>query len=136
MHVDTKKGWSKRDRMVEENYIADKYLQKLKDAGLHISRPIPCYNYGNRVYKPKDVKGNSFPENIHGPFPREMDAPDLVLFREGNLWIVNHHTGVPHMVPGDFVTYWSSIEEAMEDVLDYFFGNPRRMQNEIKRYIE
>jgi hypothetical protein len=35
---------------------------------------------------------------------------------------------IPDPGPGDFVNEWNSIDEALEDILDFFFGDPSRMQ--------
>jgi hypothetical protein len=59
---------------------------------------------------------------------REFDAPALWLFAEKATWVVKLHEYTPGPGPGDFHHTYDELPEAIEDVLDYYFGNPDRMQ--------
>lgn len=38
--------------------------------------------------------------------------------------------------PGDFLNEWNSPEEAVQDILDFYFGNPDRMEMKAKARIK
>jgi hypothetical protein len=40
---------------------------------------------------------------------------------------------IPSPGPGDFLNRWPTAEEAIDDVLDYYFGDPSRMEPLRKR---
>jgi hypothetical protein len=85
---------------------------------------------GVTVVKPAAVAGHSLPglAEASGGF---LDAPGLYLHGDGGRWFVTSHDYVPGPGPGDFVNEWATPEEAVADVLDFYFGSPARM--EIKR---
>ncbi|MBZ0186266.1 MAG: hypothetical protein K8F91_08470, partial [Candidatus Obscuribacterales bacterium] len=120
------------------------YLQKLRDAGLFVSSPYsPTHGWpdGVRVGKPTTTRGNSIPGYkagyiVIGPDadePPEMDAPMVVLYSVDNKWIVHSQECVPKLGPGDFVNVWSTPEEAISDILDFFLGDPERMEKKTER---
>ena len=60
-----------------------------------------------------------------------FDAPGLYLHSDGVKWFVTSQDYVPGPGPGDFVREWTTPEEAVADILDFYFGSPIRM--DIKR---
>lgn len=94
-----------------------------------------------RVGKPTAVPGHNIPGYNAGYLvigseaeePPEMDAPMVVLYNVDNKWIVHSQECVPKLGPGDFVNVWSTPEEAISDILDFFFGNPERMEKKAER---
>ena len=38
------------------------------------------------------------------------------------------------MEDGDFLNTWDTPEEAVQDILDYYLGNPERMQVKADRW--
>ena len=55
------------------------------------------------------------------------NGPSMVLYYFENKWIVYSVKFAGGMGPGDFVNEWDTIEEAYDDIIDYFFGNSARM---------
>jgi hypothetical protein len=118
--------------------IQEKYLQQLRDAGLFVSSaysPTHAWPDGVRVGKPTSTPGNSIPDFETGyivlgdaPLPPDMDAPMVVLCWSGDLWRVYGQDSAGGMTPADFVNEWSSPDEAIRDILAFYFGDPRRMK--------
>jgi hypothetical protein len=86
-----------------------------------------------RIEKPIGVRGNSIPDkDVWMGFKthddRESDAPALWLFADNANWVVLLHEYVPGPGPGDFRHTYACLGDAIADVLDYYFGNPDRMQ--------
>jgi hypothetical protein len=118
--------------------IEQKYIEQLRNAGLFVSEPYPeghGWEYGVRVGKPGTTQSNSIvgydPSYItigDAPEPPEMDAPMVVLYRKGDKWIVHAQDSVPNPGPADFQNVWTSPEDAIQDMLDFYFGNAERMR--------
>lgn len=118
--------------------IDQQYLQRLREAGLFISEPYPDghgWGHGVRIGKPSTKPGNSIPGYDaayitigDAPEPPEMDAPMVVLYSTGVAWIVHSQECAPKLGPGDFQNVWPSPDEAVNDILDFYFGDPQRMQ--------
>jgi hypothetical protein len=117
--------------------IPERYLDKLRAAGLLISKLfVPNHRWfpgGVIVSKPTSVAGHSLPgyEARWGITEITLNAPSLWFHCDGDKWFVTSHDYIPGPGLGDFVNEWSSPEEAVADILDFFFGNPARM--DIKR---
>lgn len=81
------------------------------------------------IAKPSTTKGNSVPKHqcFWGMSEITLDAPTLTLHREGDEWIVSSLDYEPGPGPGDFVNRWGTADEAVADILDFFFGDPHRM---------
>jgi hypothetical protein len=47
--------------------------------------------------------------------------------RAGGRWVIDAVDHVPGPGPGDFVDRRDTPEEAVADILEFFFGDPRRM---------
>lgn len=50
---------------------------------------------------------------------------------DGKKWVVTVHDYIPGPGPGDFRNEWDTPEEAVTDILDFFFGDQTRMN--VKR---
>jgi hypothetical protein len=116
--------------------IAEAYLNRLRQAGLHVSHPIPVFAKGVWVCKPETVLGHNIPGyktgyitiDDDGPqCPDEIDAPMLKFMHVNNLWRVDGQDCAGGMGPADFIDEWSTPEEAISDILDFYFGDPTRM---------
>jgi len=123
--------------------IDENYLKRLRDAGLFVSEPFSeghGWEDGVRVGKPAQIQGNSIP-NYQGGYitigeeiqPPEMDAPFVVLLSRNEGWIVRAQECIPQPGMGDFINVWKTADEAIQDILDFFFGNPDRMNLKAKR---
>lgn len=116
--------------------IDKKYLDQLRAAGLHLSPPVPAFYNGVWVCKPKNVPGHSFPGPHSGyvvigddvPEPPEIDAPMLMFYTWDGEWVVRGQECVPSPGPADFQNAWQNPEDAISDILDFFFGDPTRME--------
>lgn len=110
--------------------IDDKYLNQLRSQGLRVSKPFNeghKFEFGVKIGKPETTKGNHIHNYSYGFGDTSVDAPVLCLFYSDNEWIVLLQDGVPNNEPGDFLNRWQTLEQAIEDILDYFFYNPERM---------
>jgi len=114
--------------------IPEQYLNQLRGVGLLISEPFvhghKAFPDGVIVAKPASVSGNAQAdfECWWGDTNIVLDAPGLWLHSDGESWIVTKHEYVPGPGPGDFRNVWATAEEAVTDILDFYFGNPERMQ--------
>lgn len=43
-------------------------------------------------------------------------------------WQVHLQEGIPNLEEADFIDEWSTPEEAVKDILDFYFGDPARME--------
>ncbi len=126
--------------------IEDKYLDQLRGAGLFVSPPYsPTHGFpdGVRVGKPTSTRGNAIPGHQDGyivigdaPLPPEMDAPMVVLFSMNNKWIVFAVDCSGGMGLGDFQNEWTTPQEAIQDILDFYLGDPKRMNLKAARIAE
>ncbi len=110
-----------------ENY----HLQILRNAGLFVSEPYPqghVLEFGVIVGKPTQVAGNFIPEFETAYDDIKMNAPMLTLFSTGEIWLTHMQEHIPVPGAGDFTNEWNCAEEAVNDILDYYFGNPTRMK--------
>lgn len=115
--------------------IDEMYLNKLRAAGLHVSDPIAAFGNGVWVCKPTSTPGNNILGYSSGyvslegeAICPETDAPMLKLILHDGIWQVNGQLGAGGMLPSDFIDDWTNAEDAVQDILDYYFGNPLRMQ--------
>ena len=114
--------------------IGEEYLAQLRERGLLASTPFSAERtlaHGVWVMKPAITEGNSVPEydmgyrDSSGTTP--CNAPPILIIPEDGKWAVWMQEGIPAMRPGDFKNHWSTEQEAIDDVLDFYFGNPERM---------
>ena len=87
------------------------------------------------VGKPVSTPGNSIPDYRENrvtidpmPLPPEMDAPMILFKMIDGIFVVNSVDHAGGMVPSDFVNQWSSGQEAVADILDFYFGDSKRME--------
>ncbi|MBZ0189091.1 MAG: hypothetical protein K8F91_22795, partial [Candidatus Obscuribacterales bacterium] len=50
-------------------------------------------------------------------------------------WIVRGQEHIPTPGPGDFENEWSTPEEAIKDILEFYFGDPGRMNLKAERKL-
>ncbi len=120
--------------------IPDEVLAQLRARGLLVSEdPFVAehvaYPDGVAIGKPSSVPGNSLPgpTSSWGDPGISCDAPSVVLHREGERWVVSAEDWVPGPGPGDFVHHWDTATQAVADILDFYFGDPRRMALKRRR---
>jgi hypothetical protein len=116
--------------------IPDQYLDQLRAVGLDVWEPfVPdhvAFPDGVEVAKPATVAGHSLPGfEAWDPAGVMYDAPGLWFHSDGRKWFVTSHDCIPGPGPGDFVNEWETPEEAVADILDFYFGSPARM--DVKR---
>lgn len=110
--------------------IADAHLGKLREAGLYVSKIFPTghrWQGGVRVAKPKGVGGNVVPDYVLTCDSLELNAPSIMFIQNGDKWDVFTQECVPQG-PNDLNNLWSTLEEAVEDILEFYFGDPERMR--------
>lgn len=111
----------------------DEAVQRLVDKGLLVG---PEHGFGGPwpersriVTKPREALGNCRPGDrtswgLDGPI---CDAPHLILAPELRGWTVECNQYVPGPGPGDFLHYWAALDEALDDIEDFYFGKPSRV---------
>lgn len=119
--------------------LEEHILERLKSAGLYVSRPYSSshgFPDGVRIGKPAATPGNSL-AGYHAGFavvgedaetPPKMDAPMVVLYCDGTKWIVYAQDSVPHPGPADFINQWPTPDQAVDDILAFYFGDAARMR--------
>lgn len=119
--------------------IPERCLARLRASGLDVSDPYSSnhlvYPDGVAIFKPATTIGNAIPgfESYDAVTGQLFDAPSLALHAENGRWIVTSHDIIPGPGPGDFVDVWDTPEQAVDDILAFFLGDPRRM--EVKRRV-
>lgn len=115
--------------------IPQNHIHQLRSAGLFVSEPwASTHIWPDHVMvgKPIDVKGNSiagYETSIGlGDQRIDLDAPPIRFFSDDGKWFVLAEEYCPGPGPGDFLDEWRTPEEAVDDILDFYFGDPRRMQ--------
>lgn len=98
-----------------------------------VSEPFPekhvAFPDGVAVAKPSSAGGNFMPGveigwGFDGP---TLDAPVVFLHQADGRWFVTSHDYIPGPGPGDFVDEWRSADDAVSDILEFYFGDPARM---------
>lgn len=116
----------------------EKYLQELRDRSLFVSKSYPAGHVlenGMWIAKPSEIPGNSIPE-YNGTYGKiAINAPAIMLYPTSEGWVVLHQAHVPELGPGDFKNVWQTLQEAVDDVIDFYFGNPERMQAINERIV-
>jgi hypothetical protein len=115
--------------------LPEQQIDRLRAAGLVVSEPFSsehqAYPNGLLVAKPVSVSGNSIPgyDSSFGFEPNvvAVDAPVVKIFANNDKWFVESYDCVPAPGPGDFLDEWNTLEEAIADILDLYFGDPSRM---------
>lgn len=110
--------------------IDEEHLHRLQSSGLHVSKVFPVghpWAGGVRVAKPKSVGGNKIENYSTKCDGLELNAPPMVFCPDGDKYDVFTEECVPQG-PCDIDNKWLTAEEAVDDILDFFFGNPQRMK--------
>ena len=105
-------------------------IAKLKQASLLVeSNFTGPYINGYTIAKPASTPGNTRKnwETYFGSEEIFCDAPSATLYPKNDKWIFKIWECVPGPGPGDFIIDFPSIMDAVEDILDYYFGDPSRM---------
>jgi hypothetical protein len=111
--------------------LKEEAIIKIKNAGLLVASIDPDTKFGNgySIAKPKYTAGNAR-ENYEFEFGSEeivCDAPGVTLYPNEQGWGIEVWDWVPGPGPGDFQQFFSSIDEAVLAILDYYFGDPLLM---------
>ncbi len=117
--------------------IDEKYIQQLRDRNLYVSLPFAkgrTLEGSVWIAKPTSIQGNCVPgyESAVGHVP--TDAPAILLRPTAEGWVVLNQEHIPELGPGDFKNVWQTQQEAVDDILDFYFGNPERMEIINQRY--
>ncbi|HEY9676766.1 MAG TPA: hypothetical protein V6C76_02105 [Drouetiella sp.] len=115
--------------------IDESILSRLRARNLFVSHPIPTLGGGVWVVKPESVPGNCIQGTRSGlnffidvpPCPNS-DAPMLKLIHDKDKWLVDGWDCAGDMGSADFVNEWGTPEQALDDIFDFFFGNPDRVR--------
>lgn len=119
--------------------IPEDQLKRLQDAGLFVSKParsthvMPDFVFIN---KPISVSGNSIPdfETQYGlDQALKFDTPFLRLYFDNQKWIVLGVDHTPAPGPGDFTSEWETVGEALDDIIDFYFGEAQRMNEKAQQ---
>jgi hypothetical protein len=121
--------------------IDEKYLNQLRAAGLHVSHPFQAFLSGVWVCKPTATPGHNMPGFSGGymnlgdepPCP-DIDAPMLAFYFSNDTWKVHGQDCSGEMGPADFIDEWTTPEEAVQDILDFYFGDPTRMARKVAEH--
>lgn len=119
--------------------IEETHLQRLRHAGLWVSDPYPeghSLEFGVRVAKPVETQGNSIPGFTSYCDDIKIDAPDLLLVSKTEGFCVYSQEHIPGPGPGDFTNVWPTAQEAIDDILDFYLGDPARMALKSKELEE
>jgi hypothetical protein len=112
----------------------NRHLAQLTQRGLIINR---CrsgpFRQGFTAYKPTGVPGNSRPD--YGPYGIGLepdgdtsDAPIAWLYPDFDgswTFLISAYAG--GVGPGDYFKRHAGLQTAVADVIEYYFGNPKRM---------
>lgn len=107
-------------------------FDRLKKVGLLVkSNPFGRHSVSYFISKPASILGNTR-KNCRrfvtiGSEKIVCDAPSTKFFLEGDKWVFSLHELAPGPGPGDFELFFSDIETAVDSIIDYYFGDPGRM---------
>ena len=123
--------WKKHlSSIPDEEEVASMVLE-LKERGLLVSPIIEdgLFSSGFIVIKPRSVVGNSREdyETYWGPEEIICDSPTARFIPSNRKWIFQVHEYIPGPGPGDFREEFSDLHNLCESILDYYFGDPERM---------
>jgi hypothetical protein len=105
-------------------------IEEIKKTGLLVSVVSSGpYKGGYNIAKPKSIPGNTREnwEVFFGPDEIECDSPCAHVYPKENKWIFEIWESVPGPGPGDFREEYRSASEAIDSVLDYYFGGSEKM---------
>ncbi|MBW4458770.1 MAG: hypothetical protein KME47_00735 [Nodosilinea sp. WJT8-NPBG4] len=106
---------------------------KLKEAGLLVDTfshfGLEGHNYD--IAKPASVPGNTRPDSEFffwcGEEGIPCDAPAARLYLTEKGWIFEVWVFIPGPGPGDFRRLFPSPDEAVNAIVEYYFGDPSEM---------
>jgi hypothetical protein len=117
--------------------ILEKYIEKLRAKGLFVSQPHrpthKAFPDGVVIGKPIWIKGNSIPAYRTGYASLEPKwevpcaAPMVRLYSVDGTWYVDAIDSSGGFRACDFLNEWKTPEEAVKDILPFYFGNPNRV---------
>ena len=103
---------------------------RLNEADLLV-KPIGLgfYTGGYTIVKPASILGNTRAnwEIYFGPEEILCDATRATLYPKNQKWRFQIWESVPGPGPGDFQVDFLSIRDAVDAILDYYFGDPSKM---------
>ncbi len=106
-------------------------IQKLEKTGLLVLPfgSISPFPNGYSIAKPTSVLGNTRKdcECLFGNDKIPCDAPVANIYPKENKWVFEISEWIPGPAIGDFQHLFGSIDDAVLSILDYYFGNPSRM---------
>ncbi len=111
--------------------IEQKYVDQLLAAGLLVSKPFPeghAWESGVRVMKPSTTRGNCISDFEFYFGEILIDAPTVVLYFSGTSWFVLMQEHIPTADKGDFENRWEVLQQAIDDILEFYFGDDARMK--------
>ena len=117
-------------------------LDLLESKGLDIQKVR--FMDGYRILKPNDVEGNyveGYEKNIIGLVDGKLEITTVLnsplshIFKENGKYCFYIWECSPGPCPGDFYNQFDNIEDCLADVIDYYFGNPERM-NEKREMVK
>lgn len=120
--------------MALQERATDQALRRLTDKGLIVGPEFTArrpYPEGSRiVVKPREALGNcdpgsEMPFGLDGPI---CDAPPVILVAVGHCWTVECSQSVTGPGPGDFRHTWYTLDEALDDIEDFYFSKPSRVR--------
>jgi hypothetical protein len=127
--------------------IPEQEIARLRSSGLFVSEPLPpkhVFPDGVLIGKPIGIPGNNIP-GYHSSyssridFEIEFDAPTVRLYSHHDIWVTECMDFTPGPGPGDFIDEWTTVTEAVDDVLAFYFGETSRMSAKAeaqKRYLK
>lgn len=119
--------------LLELSQKQEKLIRETIDLGLYLARQESGpFRHGYIVCKPDTTKGNTRPGYKCGVGDREdttqTDAPVGWIYPDPDgTWNFQFSMYVPGPGPGDFLNNHPSLQEAITDLRDYYFGNPAGM---------
>lgn len=119
--------------------IPQKYVELLKLKGLHVCEPFPVPHIwagGARIGKPSTTHGNSIKGFDSFVGSEKTDATSIILYEREGTWFVLAQEHVPMPAADDFENRWNTIDDAIVDILDFYFGDPSRMLLKEASYLD
>ena len=121
-----------RDHESKTKRASAQQQQRLTDRGLLLRPYSPEHSMSNwiMVLKPVGLPGNYDPSECRMNFgDYEIEAPEVYIYFAPAIgkWVsrMMHYGGGSGS--RDFEYEWKTDQEAVDDILDYFFGDPERM---------
>tara|TARA_R110002049_G_C9140834_1_gene559607 strand:+ start:53 stop:589 length:537 start_codon:yes stop_codon:yes gene_type:complete len=107
-------------------------LRRLEMAGLHVVHGKWHFRANNNlsalISKPDSAGGNFRPSKLHSDGRKSpKSCPSSNVYAVEEKFAFEVHCVVPGPGPGDFVVEFPSLDDAMDSAIDYYFGDPIRM---------